>query len=142
MTRIIDRTRLPDAPSLPRPPVSAYAPGGFHNSNDPIRVADMISKAVDQIGEDAADQIEKTAAAIEAAAKEKADKLRVLANAMREHTRMAAADIAEFSAKTTSVFQTIHGLQAKITGEEEKAEPEDREELPKFLQNGNGETHE
>lgn len=90
-----------------------------HNyvSPSPERLAVLTSSAVDQIGASTAEAIEHTADELEAAAKTIADKLRLLAGAMREHTRLAHEDIARFSMMAGHIRDGVAGLEAKISGQ-------------------------
>lgn len=81
---------------------------------DPDKVSDLVSRAVDQIGDGAADELERAADEIMAEATAKAERIRKFALAMREQTRIAAAEISEFCAKSSSVVATIQGLQEKL----------------------------
>lgn len=111
-----------------KPPVNAYAPGA---------ISEITVEAVDKIGQATAAQIEHTAETIEAGAKELGDRLRKLAGAMREHTRLASQDVSEFCLKMASARATIRGLEVEIT---DKVVPEiaaighdDGEPSPAFL---------
>lgn len=115
---------------------SPYAPGANGSgTSDPVRLATITMRAVDEIGEGAAAEIEKTAAAIEAGAKEKADKLRQLAEAVRAQSRIAAEHVADFCERSTTVFETISGLEAKIAGRGTEG-GDDGEPVPAFLGKG------
>lgn len=146
------------------PPASPYAPGGNGTgTSDPLRLATITMRAVDEIGEGAAANIEATAQAIESGAKEeatrmrqagellraeiekaaaaietdgkgKAEKMRQLALAVRGQSRIESERVAGFCARVTTIFETISGLEAKLGGVEE-AEPEGDpgDATPKFL---------
>lgn len=75
-------------------------------------------RAVDEIGDASASEVEKVATQIEAEAKEKADALRRFATALREQTRRASADLAAFCAKSTDVFTTIKNLETRVNSPE------------------------
>jgi predicted transcriptional regulator len=98
----------PDHP--PAPPRAA----------DPLKLAGITVQAVDQIGESAAHEIEQAAAAVEEAAGEIGTKLRKLAEAVREHSRIAGEHVAEFVDRSTSVIETIRALQERLEAAEPK----------------------
>jgi hypothetical protein len=127
----VARTVLPPAPALVRP--SPYAPG----TSDPTRLADMTLQAVDRIGATAADEIERTADELVRGAAEIAGKLRELAQAMRAHSVIAASHVTDFCQTSTSVLQTIDGLQSLIAGKVKPAgaesAPDTGDPVPQFL---------
>lgn len=83
-------------------------------STDPSKIVSIITRTVDQIGDGAAEEIERVAAQLEADAKDKADALRRFASSMREKTRSASADIAAFSSKANDIFTSIGALEARV----------------------------
>lgn len=113
---------------ITKPPVNAYAPGA---------ISEITIEAVDKIGQATAVQIEHTANTIEAGAKELGDRLRKLATAMREHTRLASQDVSDFCLKMASARATIRGLEVEITdkvaAETAVSEHDDGEASPVFL---------
>jgi hypothetical protein len=103
---------LPPAPGLPAAP----------RARDPIALAGITITAVDQIGESAAFEIEKAATQLEAGAVEVADKLRRLATAVREHSRIAGEHVEEFCSRSTTVIETVRTLQARLAGKDQEQE--------------------
>jgi uncharacterized protein YidB (DUF937 family) len=81
---------------------------------DPIRLAGATIRAVDQLGVATSDEIDKTADEIVRGAAEIAEKLRGLADAIREHTKVANGHVTEFCAKATSVLEGVQELQQKL----------------------------
>ena len=73
-------------------------------------------------------------------ATEIAEKLRELAGAIREHSKIANVHVSDFCNKATSVFEGIRDLQLKLEVSEREAEIETVEEeilpVPVFLKNG------
>jgi hypothetical protein len=89
-------------------------------ARDPLALAGVTVQAVDQIGESAAAEIEEAAAAVELAAGEIGTKLRKLAAAVREHSRIAGEQVAEFVGRSTNVIETIRALQERLAASEPK----------------------
>jgi hypothetical protein len=89
-------------------------------ARDPLALAGVTVQAVDQIGESAAHEIEQAAAAVEEAAGEIGTKLRKLAAAVREHSKIAGEQVAEFVNRSISVIETIRGLQERLDAGEPK----------------------
>lgn len=85
-------------------------------TRDPIRLASVTVKAVDQIGEAAAAEIEDAAAQLEAAAAEIGTKLRSLAKAVRDHSRIAGEHVEGFCNRSTAVIETVRAMQARLDG--------------------------
>jgi hypothetical protein len=83
-------------------------------ARDPLALAGVTVQAVDQIGESAAHEIEEAAAAVELAAGEIGTKLRKLAAAVREHSKIAGEQVADFVNRSTSVIETIRALQERL----------------------------
>ena len=83
-------------------------------ARDPLALAGVTVQAVDQIGESAAVEIEQAAAAVQDGAAAIALNLRKLANAVREHSRIAGEQVAEFVDRSTSVIETIRALQERL----------------------------
>ncbi len=115
---------------------SAYAP----TKADPIRLASATIQALDRIGETTSEEIERTANGITQGAAEIAAKLQELANAIREHSKIANEHVTQFCEKATSVFDGIRHLQQTLEVNERKAEIETAEQeilpMPVFLKNG------
>jgi hypothetical protein len=89
-------------------------------ARDPLALAGVTVQAVDQIGESAAHEIEEAAAAVELAAGEIGTKLRKLAAAVREHSKIAGEQVADFVDRSTSVIETIRALQERLAASEPK----------------------
>jgi hypothetical protein len=85
-------------------------------ARDPLALAGVTVQAVDQIGEAAAGEIEEAAAAVQDGAAVIALRLRELAGAVREHSRIAGEQVAEFVDRSTSVIETIRALQERLDG--------------------------
>jgi TPP-dependent pyruvate/acetoin dehydrogenase alpha subunit len=85
-------------------------------ARDPLALAGVTVQAVDQIGESAAHEIEQAAAAVEEAAGEIGTKLRKLAAGVREHSKIAGEQVAEFVGRSTNVIETIRALQERLDG--------------------------
>jgi hypothetical protein len=95
-------------------------PAAPPRASDPLALAGVTVQAVDQIGESAAHEIEQAAAAVELAAGEIGTKLRKLAAAVREHSRIAGEQVAEFVGRSTNVIETIRALQERLAAGEPK----------------------
>src|SRR5580704_2237980 len=115
---------------------SAYAP----SNADPIRLASATIQAVDRLGAATSEEIERTADEIMRGATEIADKLRALAGAIREHSKIANEHVSGFCYKATSVLEGVRDLQLKLEVNEREAEQETVEDeilpVPVFLKNG------
>jgi hypothetical protein len=107
-----------DLMNIQTPHPSAYAPAKV----DPIRLASATIQAVDRIGAAASEEIEKTADEIMRGATEIAEKLRALATAIREHSKIANEHVSGFCNKATSVLEGVRDLQLKLEVNESKAE--------------------
>jgi hypothetical protein len=97
---------------------------------DPIRLASVTIKAVDQIGITTSDEIENTAEELMHGAAEIAERLRELAKAIREHSRIANGHVAGFCEKATSVLEGVRILQDKLLDGEERTKTEANEHVP------------
>ncbi len=115
---------------LKTPPVSAYAPGSASTHISEVTVA-----AVDKIGSDTSDRMRHTAETIEADAKRVADKLRELADAFDEQTRIASEKISGFCLKMASARSVITSLETEIKGQPEMPAIDDGAPSPEFLHN-------
>ena len=89
---------------------SSYAP----KPPNPIRLAGATVQAVDQIGLATSNEIETTADEIVRGATEVADRLRILADTIREQTRIASEQVAGFCDKATSVLEGLRDIQDKL----------------------------
>jgi hypothetical protein len=73
-------------------------------------------------------------------ATEIAEKLRELAGAVREHSKIANEHVSGFCNKATSVFEGVRDLQLKLEGNQREAEIEKVQDevlpVPVFLKNG------
>jgi hypothetical protein len=97
---------LQTQPSRP----SDYAP----KQSNPMRLAGATIHAVDQIGLATSNEIETTADEIVRGATEVADRLRILADTIREQTRIASEQVAGFCDKATTVLEGLHDMQDKL----------------------------
>jgi hypothetical protein len=115
---------------------SAYAPPKV----DTIRLASATIQAVDRIGAATSEEIEKTADEIMRGATEIAEKLRALATAIREHSKIANEHVSGFCNKATSVLEGVRDLQMKLevngTGAEEIPAAEETSPLPSLVSKG------
>ena len=107
---------------------------------DPIRLASATIQAVDRIGAATSEEIEKTADDIMRGATEIAKKLRALASAIREHSKIANEHVSGFCNKATSVLEGVRDLQLKLevngSQAEEKEVVEDTSPLPSLVRKG------
>jgi hypothetical protein len=120
--------------SIQAPNVSAYSPA----KSDPARLASATIQAVDRIGAATSEEIEKTADEIMRGATEIAERLRALAGAIREHSKIANEHVSGFCDKATSVLEGVRDLQQKLeaNGSEPEIEAEERIlPVPVFLKN-------
>lgn len=92
---------------------SSYAP---KPAADPLMIGKITIEAVDHIGSKAAAEIEQTAGQIRIAADDVARRLEQLAEAIRDHSRIASEHTAGFVNRTTQVLETIRSLEAKLAG--------------------------
>jgi hypothetical protein len=115
---------------------SAYAPA----KADPIRLASATIQAVDRIGAATSEEIEKTADEIMSGATEIAEKLRALAAAIREHSKIANEHVTGFCSKATAVLEGVRDLQQKLevngNGAEGENSVEDMSPLPSLIRKG------
>jgi hypothetical protein len=96
--------------NIQTPNPSAYAQAKV----DPIRLANATIHAVDRIGAAASEEIENTADEIMRGATEIAEKLRALATAIREHSKIANEHVSGFCNKATSVLEGVRDLHMKL----------------------------
>jgi hypothetical protein len=115
--------------NIQTPNPSAYAP----TKADPVRLASATIQAVDRIGAATAEEIEKTADEIVSGATEIAKKLRALATAIREHSKIANEHVTGFCSKATSVFEGVRDLQRKLEVDESEAPESESAEGPAQL---------
>jgi hypothetical protein len=123
------------------PPPSTYGPA----KADPIRLASATIQAVDRLGAATSEEIEKTADEIMRGATEIADKLRALASAIREHSKIANEHVSGFCFKATSVLEGVRDLQLKLEADRNGRanEPEeDTSPLPALVRKGPAEFEE
>ena len=122
--------------NIQTPNPSAYAPVKV----DPIRLASATIQAVDRIGAATSEEIEKTADEIMRGATEIAEKLRALAGAILEHSKIANEHVSGFCSKATSVLEGVRDLQLKLevngSDAEEKEAVEDTSPLPSLTVKG------
>ncbi len=81
-----------------------------------LHVSEVTVAAVDQIGNATSDQIRHTAERVETEAKQIADRLRELADAFDEQTRIASQKVSEFCLKMSSARDMVRGLETQIAG--------------------------
>jgi hypothetical protein len=93
---------------------------------DPIRLASATIQAVDRIGAAASEEIENTADEIMRGATEIAEKLRALATAIREHSKIANEHVSGFCNKATSVLEGVRDLHMKLEVNGSDAEENER----------------
>jgi hypothetical protein len=122
--------------NIQTPHPSTYGP----TKVDPLRLASATIQAVDRIGEATSEEIEKTADEIMRGATEISEKLRALATAIREHSKIANEHVSDFCNKATSVLEGVRDLQLKLEVNERKAEEdkaaEDSSPLPSLVGKG------
>jgi hypothetical protein len=122
--------------NIETPNPSAYAPA----KADPIRLASATIQAVDRIGAATSEEIEKTADEIMRGATEIAEKLRALARAIQEHSKIANEHVSGFCSKATSVLEGVRDLHLKLevneSDAEEKEAVEDTSPLPSLVRKG------
>jgi hypothetical protein len=87
------------------------------DTGTPERVAEITVAAVDHIGNTSAASIDSAAEAVEQEGKKLADRLRKLASAVREHTRIAAQEVSNFSLMMTTMGDTVRSLENQIKGD-------------------------
>lgn len=81
---------------------------------DPKKVSKLTVGAVDTMGESAAKDVESVGMALVLKAKEIADNLQDLANAIRQHTREAASHVDAYCQKATEVMETVRVLDVRL----------------------------
>jgi hypothetical protein len=122
--------------NIQTPNPSAYAPAKV----DPMRLASATIQAVDRLGAATSEEIEKTADEIMRGATEIAEKLRALAGAIREHSKVANEHVSGFCSRATSVLEGVRDLQLKLevngSDAEEKEAVEDTSPLPSLIRKG------
>jgi len=124
------------AMNIQAPSPSASAP----DKADPIRLASATIQAVDRIGEAASEEIEKAADEILRGATEIAQKLGALANAIKEHSKIAHAHITKYCDNATAVLEGVRDLQARLEVSGRKTETQqlrdDGSVVPAFFRQG------
>ena len=117
--------------NIQTPTPSAYAP----IKADPARLASATIEAVDKIGAATSEEIERTADEIMRGATEIAEKLRALASAIWEHSKIANEHVTDFCNKATSVLEGVRVLQQKLeaNGRESETSETDDASLPSSL---------
>ena len=109
--------------NIQTPQSSAYAPA----KADPARLASATIQAVDRIGAATSEEIENTADEIMRGATKIAEKLRALASAIREHSKIANEHVTGFCNKATSVLEGVRDLQQKLEVNERESETKEVE---------------
>ena len=94
-------------PDDPAPPPRA---------RDPIAMAGLTVKAVDQIGEAVAIEIEKAAQSLLKSADETAAQLHDLARSVRQRSQIEGERVAEFVNKSTNIIETVRLMQSALDG--------------------------
>src|SRR5580700_4590809 len=112
--------------NIQSPPPSAYGPA----KADPIRLASATIQAVDRLGAATSEEIERTADEIMRGATEIADKLRALAGAIREHSKIANEHVSGFCHKATTVFEGVRDLHLKLDQNKTGVEEDQVQDLP------------
>jgi hypothetical protein len=119
---------------------SDYAPMNLN----PLRLADVTIKAVDQLGVVIADEIEKTAGDIMRGANEIASKLHEWANVIRQRTEIANQQVESFCARATSMFGAVVELREQLGLNDHESEVDEAEDqllpMPEFLRKGPAES--
>jgi len=121
--------------NIQTPTPSAYAP----IKADPARLASATIEAVDKIGAATSEEIERTADEIMRGATEIAEKLRALASAIWEHSKIANEHVTDFCNKATSVLEGVRVLQQKLEAngrESETSETDDASLPPSLIRKG------
>jgi predicted transcriptional regulator len=85
-------------------------------TTDPLHLAPVTLKAVEEVGARAAAEIRETAESIRQDADAVAQNLEQLAAAITEHTREAGDHVSKFLARTKTVVETVRGLQQPPEG--------------------------
>lgn len=93
---------------------------------DPIQMAELTVRAVDQIGAAASAEIDKAAEELISESQKVAEKLHDLAAAIREHSRIAGEHVAAYCAHSTNVLETVRKLQEGLKAENPKLETKPR----------------
>lgn len=94
----------------------------------------MVPQAVDQISADAATQIEGTAKQLVENAQLVAEKLQKLAEAIREHGRIAEEHVSKFCGDAKHILDVAARLQTRLLGEEAIEHEEPPARLPEAPQ--------
>lgn len=89
---------------------------------DPARMAGLTVRAVDQIGNGAARDIDAVADKLEADAAEGVAKLRRLSDALREHSRIAGDYVGGVLADLADVVSTSRELQSRLDAAARKSD--------------------
>ena len=110
------------------------------NKADPLRLASATVQAVDRIGEATSEEIEATADEVMRGAAEIAERLRALAGAIREHSKIANEHVSGFCSKATAVLEGVRDLHLKLevnkSEVEENESIEDMSPLPSLIRKG------
>ena len=110
-------------------PVKSYAPPVMR---DPVAMANLMPRAVEQISETAALAIEQHAAEIEAEAKKIADGLRELAAKYRDRGKVASDHVMGFCEVSVDLLKAVEDWQLKLVEPGEALEPD----LPRVVSLG------
>jgi hypothetical protein len=107
--------------------VSEYAPP----NSDPVRLAGITVRAVDQIGDCCAEELEKAAEEVMAGAKKVADELRELALAVRDHSREQAKALSTYCDTAVDVLGNARDMRTKLG-----LAPQTEDNLPAIAKKG------
>jgi hypothetical protein len=112
--RVKRRPPAPKAPRDPQPETTISPKPKPASAADPLTIGQITIRAVDQIGAQAAAEIDQAAAEIRNGAEEVAAGLEKLAEAIRGHSRIASEHTANFVCKATQVLETVRALDAGL----------------------------
>jgi hypothetical protein len=112
---------------------------------DPLRLAGVTIRAVDQIGAVAAEEIERAADELGRRSNEIINDVRKLADSIRSHTKATRDRVSDFCDKATSIVEGVRELQEKLRPGEPGSQQEQTAEielpLPKAARQGLGNGH-
>lgn len=91
---------------------------------DPLRLAGVTVRAVDQIGKAASDEIQRAADELGRSANETIDEIRKLADSIRSYTKATSDRVFDFCDKTTSIVEGVRELHDKLRAGERPLQKE------------------
>jgi capsid protein len=104
---------------------------------DPVRLTSATIRAIDRIGEAAAEEINEAAREITRNANEIAAALQELAKDITEHTKIAHEQVTLFCNQATSVLDSVRTIQGRLDKIEQKPGIESaQDDIPTFLKEG------